>query len=590
MRCAGRQGSGHRPCYRHCYSAGDSPLGNQMSSIRVALAQLNPTVGDVPGNRAAIASAATRAAEQGAELLITPELSLLGYPPRDLLRRDSLIETQLGALEELAGSVPLPTVVGVADRNPGTGRALQNVAALVDDGEVVTRARKRLLPTYDVFEEARYFEPGDRPCVVDIGGTQVGLSVCEDAWTQTSIDGTRRYDADPIAELAADGADLLVNISASPFYLGKGAQRERLFADHASSTELPVVFVNQVGGNDELLFDGASFALGSGGRPLARGADWEQDLLIVDIPGEERPDADRLPVGSASPDHEAAQARQAIRVGIRDYVNKSGFEEVILGMSGGVDSTVATVLAAEALGPANVRGVAMPGRYTADASTADARAVARRLGIEFDIIPIDEPVAAFQGQLEPVFEGTDPDETEENLQARVRGTTLMALSNKFDALVLTPDNKSESAVGYCTLYGDMVGALAPLGDCLKGLVYAIAGELNERPDPRFDGAPIPARVCERPPSAELKADQTDADDLPPYEIIDPIVSAYMEAGADRAELLAAGHEKALVDRVLGLLERSEYKRWQEVPVVRLTSQAFGMGWRYPLAANFPQSL
>jgi NAD+ synthetase len=555
-------------------------------SLRVACAQLNPTVGDVTGNRERILDAAERAAEAGADLLVTPELSLLGYPPRDLLRRDAVVDAGLAALDSLADAVPLPTVVGVADRNPGTGRAVRNVAALVHDGEVHASAVKRLLPTYDVFDESRYFEAGDAPTTVEVAGATVGLSVCEDAWNETAVDGTRRYDADPIADLADAGADLLVNVSASPFHLGKGAEREALFAGHATRNDRPVVFVNQVGANDELTFDGGSFVLGPDGDPWARATDWAADLLVVDVPLDgAAPDPADRPL-AAPPESRAEEARRAIRVGIRDYVHKSGFEDVVVGMSGGVDSTVATVLAAEALGPDHVLGVAMPTRYTADASTEDARRTAETLGIGFEVVPVEGTFGAFMDQLGPVFDGYERDETEENVQARIRGTTLMALSNKFDALVLTPDNKSESTVGYCTLYGDMVGALAPLGDCLKELVYDLAARLNEAPHPSFDGPPVPDRVVERPPSAELREDQTDADDLPPYDVIDPIARDYVEERMDREALVEAGHDPDAVDRVLTLLHRSEYKRWQEVPLLRVTRQAFGMGWRYPLAARY----
>jgi NAD+ synthetase len=557
------------------------------SSIRVALAQLNPTVGDVAGNRKRILTAAEHAAQAEADLLVTPELSLLGYPPRDLLRRDTFVDAGLTALDSLAEETPLPTIVGVADRNPTeTGRAVRNVAALVQDGGIRAKGVKRLLPTYDVFDEQRYFEAGSTPTVADVAGVTVGLSVCEDAWNQYAVDGLRRYDTDPMADLATAGADLLCNISASPFHLGKAAEREALFAGHAQAAAQPVVFTNQVGANDELTFDGSSFVLGPDGDPWARAADWEEDLLITDIPVDPTAPAPTDRSLAPPPSSMAEEARRAIRTGIRDYVHKSGFDDVIVGMSGGVDSTVATVLAAEALGPDHVLGVAMPTRYTADASTEDARRTADTLGIEFEVIPVENTFGAFMDQLGPVFDGYEEDETEENVQARVRGTTLMALSNKFNALVLTPDNKSESTVGYCTLYGDMVGALAPLGDCLKGLVYDLATILDTDPDARFDGSPVPNRVVERPPSAELREDQTDQEDLPPYDVIDPIARGYIEDRLDRQELIAAGHDPETVDRVLGLLHRSEYKRWQEVPLIRVTNQAFGMGWQYPLAASY----
>jgi NAD+ synthetase len=557
-------------------------------SIRVALAQLNPTVGDVAGNRDLIAAAYEEGASAGADLVVTPELSLVGYPPRDLLHRGALLDACEGALSDLAAlTADGPAlVVGTPERCGGPGRPLRNVAAVCTDGEVVASGAKRLLPTYDVFDEDRYFEPGDGPTTVEVAGATVGLSVCEDAWNETAVGGVRRYDADPLGDLAAAGADLVVNVSASPFHAGKGRFRESLFAGHARRNDLPVAFVDQVGANDELVFDGRSFALGPDGDAWARSPEFESDLRVLGVPLDgSAPDPADRPI-AADVEDEAELVRRAIRVGVRDYLRKSGFEDVVIGMSGGVDSSVAATLAAEALGPEHVLGVAMPARYTSDASTEDARRVTERLGIDFEVVPIEGPFTAFLDALGPVFDGRERGVTEENVQARVRGTTLMALSNEFGALVLTPDNKSEAAVGYCTLYGDMVGALAPLGDCLKGRVYALADRLNAAPDPRFEGPPIPDRVIERPPSAELREDQTDDEDLPPYDAVDPVVRDYMDAGLDREGLVDAGHDPVVVDRVLGLLHRSEYKRWQEVPLLRVTPRAFGTGWRYPLAARY----
>ncbi|WP_254545631.1 NAD+ synthase [Halomarina pelagica] len=562
-------------------------------SLRVALAQLNVTVGDVAGNADLVEAAHERARAADADLVVCSELALLGYPPRDLLSREAAVERQLDALDRVAAATAdgPALVVGIADPVSPPGRALANAAAVCRDGEVVARVAKRLLPTYDVFDEDRYFEPGAGAEPVEVAGVDVGASVCEDAWNLPDLWSHPRYDADPLGDLASAGADLLVNVSGSPFHLGKGRFREELMGRHAAEHGRWLAFVNQVGGNDELVFDGGSFVVGPDGGVACRCAAFEEDLRVCDVPVGGGPFEGERDCAPRISDR-AEQARRAIALGVRDYVRKSGFEDVVLGLSGGIDSSVAACLAAEALGAEHVLGVAMPARYTSDASTEDARAVADALGIDFQVLPIDDTFGAFLDHLAPPFEGEEstepmPGTVEENVQARIRGTTLMALANAFDRLVLTPDNKSEAAVGYCTLYGDTVGALAPLGDCRKGLVYDLADRINADVEPPgAASAPIPRRVVERPPSAELRPDQRDEDDLPPYAALDPIVEGYVEEGASARDLVDEGHDPATVERVLRMLHRAEYKRWQVPPIVRLTPQAFGIGWRYPLAARY----
>lgn len=578
-------------------------------SIRVALAQLNLTVGDIEGNVASIHRATERAREREANLLICPELTITGYPPGDLLTREAFVAAQLDALDRVAGFTDddLALVVGYAQPTPEpVGKPLFNAAAVCRGGEVIARTYKRLLPTYDVFDEERYFQSAtagsatgpseDRLATVErTDGTSatLGVSICEDAWNEPDFWERPLYDEDPIADLVNAGADLLVNLSASPYYLGKGAFRDRLFSTHAREHGRWLVFVNQVGGNDELVFDGRSLVVGPDGDIRRRLADFAEDFVVFDVPLADTSAGER---GASNDEHSsrdfrataerspAAKAFQAITLGLRDYVHKSGFTDVIVGLSGGIDSSVTAALAAEALGPEHVTGVAMSTRYTSDASERDARRVADAFGIEFRSIPIDDTYAAFLDQLDPVLGDDELGVTEENLQARIRGTTLMALANEFGALVLAPGNASELATGYTTIYGDMVGALAPLGDCPKTLVYDLARHVNER---RADGgAVIPRSVLEKAPSAELRPDQTDQDTLPPYEVLDSILDAYVEQGDTGASIVESGYDAETVRRVLGMLHGSEYKRWQAPPVLKLTQKAFGIGWRYPLAARY----
>ncbi|QDG51778.1 NAD+ synthase [Persicimonas caeni] len=559
-------------------------MSSQSRTLRIALAQLNYTVGDLEGNVALIAEHIERARTEGADLVVFSECALLGYPPRDMVERDELIARQLAKLDEVAAlsDDELGVLLGFIDKNPGEqGKTLRNAAALCHGGEVVGKVFKRLLPTYDVFDEDRYFEPGDDARTFAFKGVELGISVCEDAWNERDFWERPLYWVDPVKELAEAGAELLINIAASPFHVHKGEFRRRLLASHASSHGRTMVFVNQIGGHDELIFDGRSLVVTPDGEVSCRLAEFAEDFTVREIPVDAA-DAVEPPSLADISEDTATQARKAVVMGIRDYFHKSGFEGAVIGVSGGIDSALTAALAAEALGPENVLGVAMPTRYTRDMSNEDAKILADNLGIDFQTIPIEETFGAFLAQMAPAFEGYDEGIAEENIQARIRGTTLMALSNKYGKLVLVPSNKSELAVGYSTLYGDMVGALSPLGDCLKTLVYDMARSLNVEAGKEV----IPGRTIERAPSAELRPDQTDQDALPPYEVLDAILEAYMNDGLSAAEIVERGFDAELVDDTLKKLFRAEYKRWQAAPVLKVTSKAFGVGWRYPLAASY----
>jgi len=555
------------------------PAVPNIGAMKTALAQLNPTVGDIDGNARRILDAYARAARAGAEVVVTPELSLIGYPPRDLLLKPRFVADNLAALERLAGQVgPTALVVGYVER---TGRErglpLYNAAALIADGRVLARKYKRLLPTYDVFDEMRYFEPGDEPAVVEWGGSTLGLSICEDIWTQESAGpAARLYHGNPVADLVEAGADVLINMSASPFVVGKSAQRAELVRAQALRHGRPVVYVNQVGGNDELIFDGASFAVSADGQVVAQLKAFEEEVAVVDLA------AVGSPAGLAELPADVEALRPALVLGLRDYMRKTGFREAVVGLSGGIDSSLVACLAAEAAGPEHVLGVAMPSRYSSAHSVEDARALASALGIRFQTIPIDGPHTAFEEVLAEAFAGREPDLTEENLQARVRGTILMGLSNKFGYLVLATGNKSEVSVGYCTLYGDMVGGLAVIGDVPKTLVYRLCRHINET-DPR---SPIPERVLTKAPSAELRPDQKDEDSLPPYDVLDPILDLYVRDERSYDQIVAAGFDPHTVSQVIRLVDRNEYKRKQAAPVLKVTSRAFGFGRRMPIAQRY----
>ncbi|KZN26133.1 NH(3)-dependent NAD(+) synthetase [Haladaptatus sp. R4] len=551
---------------------------------RVALVQSNYTVGDIEDNERKIKDGIRRAREENADLVVFSELALVGYPPQDLVKRESFIETQLAALDRIAEeATDITAIVGFVARNADEyGKGVQNAVAICRDGTVVGRTEKRLLPTYDVFDEDRFFEPATSQPLHTLGdGTELGVSICEDAWNEPDVWERPEYDEDPIEDLVTAGADLLVNSSASPFYGGKGEFREQLFGAHASDHGKWLVFVNQVGANDELIFDGRSFVVAPDGTIACRLATFEEDFAVYDVPLDaESPAtvniAPEPPVG-------AAEIRSALALGIRDYVHKTGFEDVLVGLSGGIDSSLTAALAVDALGQESVLGVAMPTRYTSDESEIDARELADNLDIDFLDIPIEDTFESFEAELAPVLD-EEPSVTEENVQARIRATTLMAIANEQGRLLLATSNRSELAIGYTTLYGDMCGSLAPIADCPKTFVYELANRMNA------SETTIPERVIEKPPSAELRADQTDEDDLPPYEVLDSILAGYVDEGLTADELVESGYDHETVRRVLSMLHRSEYKRFQAAPVLKVSPKAFGVGWRYPLAAKYESTL
>jgi NAD+ synthetase len=545
--------------------------------VKIALGQVNPTIGDFAGNLRLAEEALAQAERAGADLLVLPELMLCGYPPRDLLERAAFLAASQAALDQLALAVRGRTavVVGFPELLPEAeaGRRVANAAALIDAGRVVTVRRKTLLPTYDVFDEWRYFEPAVTLAPVPFRGRSLGISICEDIWNDGDFWPHRLYRTDPIERLVAAGADLLVNISASPYTIEKRHLRPRMLASVARHWQKPLVFVNQVGGQDDLVFDGASAAYDASGATIARAAEHAPDLVTVDLAsgrGDLRP----------ALKSDVASALAALVLGTRDYARRCGFQGALVGLSGGIDSAVVACVASRALGPANVLGVAMPSRYSSPHSRADAAELARNLGIEFREIAIEPMFAAYLDALAPAFANRPPDVTEENLQARIRGGLLMALSNKLGKLLLSTGNKSEIATGYCTLYGDTNGGLAVISDVPKTWVYRIAQEINA------DGRLIPESTLTKPPSAELRPDQVDQDSLPPYDVLDAILQEHVEEGRDTEALVARGFEREVVEKVVRLVRISEYKRRQLPPGLKITGKAFGTGRRYPIAQGF----
>jgi NAD+ synthetase len=544
--------------------------------MRIGLLQLNATIGAFDKNRARLEEAYREAVDKGAELVLAPELFLCGYPPRDLLLRDDFISRGLECLDALAVSVgDVPLITGYVDRNPARpGRALRNAAAVIQNGKIIHRVTKSLLPTYDVFDEDRYFEPAEKVAPLEIGGQKIAVTICEDIWNDADFWPERRYRRDPIHDLIAAGAKLIVNISASPWQRGKEATRLAMLQRVAHDEHVPLVQVNMVGANDELIFDGHSVALNARGEVLALGASFAKEVLVVDTEAAAPSPALTLPA------NQEEQLFRALVLGVRDYVGKCGFKSVVLGLSGGIDSALVAVIAAEALGEKAVWGVSLPSRYSSEGSLSDAAQLAKQLGIRYDVLPIAEPVVEIEKKLEGVFEGRTPDATEENIQSRLRGLLLMALSNKFGPLVLTTGNKSELAVGYCTLYGDMCGALAVIADVLKTEIYALAHWINR------DEEIIPWNTIEKPPSAELRPDQTDQDTLPPYEVLDRILHHYVVDDADPKMLVSVGIPLETVRDVLNKIVSSEYKRRQAAPGLKVSARAFGMGRRVPIAQGF----
>lgn len=541
--------------------------------MKIGIAQLNTTVGDFDGNKALILNAYRKAVAQGADIVLTPELAITGYPPRDLVHRSRFVPGNIETLHAIAAEVgEVPLVVGFVDINHDDGKPFHNGAAVLQHGRVAHIVHKSLLPTYDVFDEDRYFEPAKVIAPVTVNGVRLGVTVCEDIWTDDYLPRPL-YDVSPPQLLAKQGMDLLVNISASPFCLGKPQIRERMLSDLARELRIPIAYCNAVGGNDQLVFDGSSLVVGGDGAVLCRLASFESGLATVDLVLQ----APSLKP-QASSDPEALY--RALVLGTRDYVHKCGFKSAVLGLSGGIDSALVAVIAAEALGAENVLGVSMPSEFSSEGSKDDARDLAKHLGIRYETIAIQPVFETLKSQMRAVFAGRPEDITEENMQSRIRGLMLMSLSNKFGHLLLTTGNKSEMAVGYCTIYGDMCGGLAVISDLPKTRVYEVSRWINREREV------IPWASIEKPPSAELRPDQKDQDTLPEYDILDGILELFVEQGKSVAEIVAAGFEESVVRWVLRRVELNEWKRHQAAPGIKVTSKAFGMGRRIPIVQKF----
>jgi len=544
--------------------------------MKIALAQINTTVGDFEGNGAKILEYARMAVDRKADLAVFPEMAVCGYPPRDLVERPDFIERSEAELSRLSRLLPdIHALIGyVRASRVQTGKAVCNAAALVYRGNLLLDYVKILLPFYDVFDESRYFEPGNSVGIVDLQGVRIGITICEDIWNDKNFWRKRLYPRDPVEEITQAGAKVLLNIASSPYSTEKIQLRHDMLRTIAAEHRIPVAYVNHVGGNDQLILDGSSMAFGAGGSLIARAKSFEEDLVVFDTAGA------RADIHDA-PSSEIDAVYRALLLGTRDYMRKCGFKQAIVGLSGGIDSSVVATLAADALGPENVHSIAMPGPYSSGGSLSDAEELAKRLGVDFRIIPISSLYDGYLQTLESSFKGSAADVTEENIQARIRGNILMALSNKLGAMVLSTGNKSELAVGYCTLYGDMAGGLSVIADLPKTMVYALARYLNRQTER------IPRSSIEKPPSAELRAGQTDQDTLPPYETLDVILKSIIEERLCAKDIAKKYRiDLALVEDVMRRVTRAEYKRQQAAPALKVTAKAFGMGRRYPIAQKF----
>jgi NAD+ synthetase len=560
--------------------------------LKIGLLQLNSTVGDFAANREKLLAAYAGAVGKGAEFVLAPELFLCGYPPRDLLLRDDFVEANLTALAETAKAIGLvPLGVGFVAKNPERpGRALSNSAAILQNGKMIWCTSKSLLPTYDVFDEDRYFEPAKKVAPFLFNGVKLGLTICEDIWNDDDFWPERLYRRDPVKELILQGAQIILNISASPWNVGKERTRLEMLRRVARDEKISLAQVNAIGANDELIFDGHSVALDSHGEILGLGKGFAEDVMVVDLDLIAPADGSRLLLRGSEPGKPVPAHLEflpddellfsALSLGVRDYVRKCGFQSVIVGLSGGIDSALVAAIAVHALGAEKVMGVAMPARYSSGGSLTDADALAKNLGIRCEVLPIEPVFKAVEQQLEKLFSGTKPNEAEENIQSRLRGLTLMALSNKFGALVLTTGNKSEMAVGYCTLYGDMNGALGPIADVFKTDVYRLARWVNR------DREIIPNASISKAPSAELRPNQTDQDSLPPYSVLDEILDCYIVKHLGKAEIIAKGFPDHIVNDVVNKVNFTEYKRRQAAPGLKISSRAFGMGRQIPVAQRF----
>jgi NAD+ synthetase len=545
--------------------------------VKIALAQINTTVGDLAGNEAKILDSARRARAEGAEAVLFPELATTGYPPRDLLLKKDFVARNLELLHRLAAASGRTAMVAgfVGQNDKTTGRDVTNAAAVLQNGKITARRTKTLLPTYDVFDEDRYFEPAEENAPVAIGGESCGVTICEDIWNDEDFWPHRRYRANPVNDLLRAGAGHIFNLSASPWNVGKEKLRYEMLASLARKSRRCVAMCNLVGGNDELVFDGGSLVFNRAGELIAQGKAFEEDFIVVDTESSQ-------PIVPVRP-LEEQNIHDALVLGLRDYFHKCGFRSAVLGLSGGIDSALVACLAAAALGPEHVLGVSLPSEFSSPGSLEDARAVAGNLGIAYEVIAIQPGFEAVKRQLAPAFGGRAEDTTEENVQARLRGVILMALSNKFDSLLLTTGNKSELAVGYCTLYGDMCGGLAVISDVPKTMVYRLARWINREREI------IPPASLTKAPSAELRPNQKDQDTLPPYEALDAILDEYVVRGRCLAEIVAMGHEEATVKQVIHLIDTNEYKRRQAAPGLKVTTKAFGVGRRFPIAQRYREA-